>query len=200
MSIDGTDVKCPNYGPPFSTYKHGKKGGLRYEVGLCIQTGDIVWLHGPFPAGEYNDVTIFRSAVKSHLEEGERVEADDGYIGESPQCVKCPKSFTNPEETLYMQQRVRNRQESVNNRFKFWNVLAVIFRHEIHHHGYCIRAVAVITQIAINNGAILFQTGYKDPPFVASGTIPLNTGYQRAQAAEAEAARAAAGAAPMDQS
>jgi hypothetical protein len=26
------------------------------------------------------------------LEEGERVEADDGYVGEAPRHVKCPKS------------------------------------------------------------------------------------------------------------
>jgi hypothetical protein len=43
----------------------------------------------------------------SHLDaEGERVEADDGYIGEAPQYVKCPKCFANPNETEHMQQRV----------------------------------------------------------------------------------------------
>lgn len=135
VTVDGTDIKCPNYGPPFSTYKHGKKGGLRYELALCIQTGDLVWINGPFPAGANHDVTIFRSSLKSHLIEGERVEADDGYIGEAPMYVKCPKSFTNLQETEYMQQRVRNRQETINNRLKFWTVLAVIFRHEIEHHG-----------------------------------------------------------------
>ena len=98
----------------------------------------------------------------SHLEPNERVEADDGYVGEAPQHVKCPKSFTNKPETEAMQQRVRNRQETVNNRFKFWGILRQVYRHDIPKHGYVFRAIAVITQISINNGEKLFQCGYKD--------------------------------------
>ena len=64
----------------------------------------------------WNDIQIFRNSLISHLKNGERVEADDGYVGEAPEFVKCPASFTNPKETLYMQQRVRNRQETVNKR------------------------------------------------------------------------------------
>jgi hypothetical protein len=51
----------------------------------------------------------------TELSHAERVEADDGYIGERPQRVKYPTGFANP----YTQQRVRNRQETVNNRLKF---------------------------------------------------------------------------------
>jgi hypothetical protein len=101
----------------------------------------------------------------SHLDEGERVEADDGYIGEAPQHVKCPKSFTNPEETLFMQDRVRSRQETVNKRFKHFEALNKIFSHDISLHADVFRAVAVITQLTINNGQPLFQCGYKNPPF-----------------------------------
>ena len=101
----------------------------------------------------------------SHLGGAERVEADDGYIGEAPLHVKCPKSFTNPQETEFMQQRVRNRQETVNNRFKNWGVLRQRFRHDITEHGDCFRAVVVLTQLAINNGEKLFSTGYRDPPY-----------------------------------
>ena len=54
----------------------------------------------------------------SHLEKGERVELDNGYIGEHPQWVKCPKGFANLEETEYMQQRCRNREETVNKRLR----------------------------------------------------------------------------------
>ena len=101
----------------------------------------------------------------SELGNGERCEADDGYIGEHPQHIKCPKGFCNAEETLSMQQRVRNRQETANKRFKDFEVLQKIFRHDIGLHGDVFRAVAIITQIKINNGQKLFQCGYKDPPF-----------------------------------
>lgn len=44
----------------------------------------------------------------------------------------------------------------------------------------------MITQLSINNGENLFQTGYTDPPFVARERA--NTGYQRNQTAAAAAA------------
>ena len=141
------------------------KSGLRYEIGLCIQTGDIVWVNGPYECGRWPDISIFRDSLLSHLGVNERVEADDGYVGEHPRYIKCPAGFCNPEETLFMQQRVRNRQESVNNRFKFWEILKQVYRHDLLEHGSVLRAIAVITQIAINNGEKLFQCGYKDPPY-----------------------------------
>jgi hypothetical protein len=101
----------------------------------------------------------------SHLAPNERVEADDGYIGEHPRHIKCPKGFANPEVTLLMQQRVRNRQETVNRRFKDWGLLKQVYRHDIPSHGRAFRAIAVITQLSINGGEALFECGYRDPPY-----------------------------------
>ena len=132
---------------------------------ICIQTGDIVWINGPFAAGRNNDMIIFRDSLMSHLGIAERVEADNGYIGEAPQHVKCPKSFTNLQETEHMQQRVRNRQESANKLFKDWEVLKVVYRHQLDTHADVFRAIAIITQLKINSGEKLFECGYKDPPY-----------------------------------
>ena len=85
---------------------------------MCILTGDLVWINGPYECGTFPDITIFRDSLISHLGDAERVEADDGYIGEAPRHVKYPKSFTSKAETEFMQQRVRNRQETINNLFK----------------------------------------------------------------------------------
>ena len=101
----------------------------------------------------------------SHLEHGERVEADDGYVGEHPRYVKCPAGFANPKSTQYMQSRVRSRQETVNKRFKHFEILKVIFRNDLELHGDAMRAIAVITQITINQGEKLFACGYRDPPY-----------------------------------
>ena len=64
--------------------------GLRYEVGLCILTGRIVWVHGPIPPGGWNDLQIFRHSLVTHLGQGERVETDRGYRGEYPQRGRIP--------------------------------------------------------------------------------------------------------------
>ena len=39
----------------------------------------------------------------SMLGPNEQAEADDGYVGELPLHIKCPKCFTNPKEKLAMQ-------------------------------------------------------------------------------------------------
>ena len=162
VSVDGTDFRIPQHGRKFYSHKF-KKSGLRYEVALCIMTGDIVWINGPYEPGIWPDIKIFRDSLMSHLGRNERVEADDGYLGEHPQHVKCPAGFGNRKENEKMQQRVRNRQESINNRFKFWGILAQEFRHDIADHGDVFRTVAVISQLEINQGERLFDCNYMDP-------------------------------------
>ena len=63
-------------------------------------------------------IKVFRDLFMSHLEKGERVEANDSYIGEYPQWVKCQKGFANLEEIEFMQLRCRNRQVTVKKRLK----------------------------------------------------------------------------------
>jgi hypothetical protein len=164
ITVDGTDFRIAEHGKIFYSHKF-KKSGLRYEVGLCIATGDIVWLNGPYECGRWPDISIFRDSLLSHLAPAERVEADDGYIGEHPRHIKCPAGFANPQSTLFMQQRARNRQETVNKRFKDWGLLKQVYRHEIPGHGLAFRAIAIITQLAINGGETLFECGYRDPPY-----------------------------------
>ena len=160
VSVDGTDFRIQSgYGRSFFSQKF-RGSGLRYEVALCILTGHIVWINGPYEPGIWNDITIFRNSLISFLGPNERVEADDGYVGEAPQKVKCPCSFTNPEETLDMQKRVRARHETVNKRFKQWGSLLNRFRHDIGKHGDVFRAIAVITQLAIVHGEPLFEVQY----------------------------------------
>jgi DDE superfamily endonuclease len=170
VSVDGTHflVKQPTdfeVAKKFYSHKFNKTA-LCYEIAVCIQTGHIVWVHGPFPAA-VPDISIFRSSLLSHLGNNERVEADDGYIGESPQHVKCPKSFTNPKENTKMQQLVRSRQETVNARFKDWGCLKQNFRHNLLKHSSCFISVAVITQLSIEDGEKLFDVLYSDDIEVA---------------------------------
>jgi hypothetical protein len=113
VTVDGTDFCIPELGKKFYSFlKKFRKSALRYEVALCILTGDIVLINGSYEAGMWNAISIFRDALVSNLEEHERVEADDGYIGEHPQYVQCPAGIGNLKATQYMQQRVRNRQET----------------------------------------------------------------------------------------
>ena len=149
-------------GPDFSSHKFAMKSGLRYELALNIKTGESVWLNGGFPCGANPDLEIFRSSLMTYLEEFERVEADDGYIGEAPLKVRCPKCITTPLERKEMMAVVRMRHETVNRRIKQWRCMKDVFRHGIDFHSTCFSAVAVMTQIAISQGEPLFQVKYTD--------------------------------------
>ena len=107
---------------------------MRYEVGVSIACGDICWVYGGFPAGDWPDVNIFRHALKGKQLDGERVEADDGYIGEHPGHVRCPNGLFNWSEREALQSRVRARHETVNERFKAWSIMREVFCHDMSLH------------------------------------------------------------------
>ena len=97
------------------------------------------------------------------LEPTERVEADDGYIAESPYKTKCPGAVLAHlgQEEDAMQKRVQGRHEMVNARMKFFTILAVPFRHVVMQHGYVFCAVACLVQLSIKNGDPLYDCKYK---------------------------------------
>jgi len=100
------------------------------------------------------------------LEEGEQVEADDGYVGEAPRHVKCPKSIGGHDPTTEsMQALVWRRHETVNKRFKQWAIHKDVYRGNITKHGLVFRFCAIVTQLAIENGGPLFSVDYEDPDY-----------------------------------
>ena len=107
--------------------------------------------------------------LKKYVDPNEKVEADNGYKGESGNVLlPTDPSFINPEEDdarmthdhYRMKERVRARHETINGRFKMWNILNDRYRHDIHRHANVMRAIAVITQIEIENGYELFSVKY----------------------------------------
>jgi len=161
LSVDGTDCPIEKKGKRWYSHKF-KKPGVRYEVGVAIKTGDICWLKGPLPCGEFPDITIFRMALKHDLDENERVEADLGYRGENPNSVKTPGPLYTDEKYVAMKSAVASRHETVNKRLKQYGCLTQRFRHGVAQHAACFRAVAVLTQLAIQYGKPLYAVEYTD--------------------------------------
>jgi hypothetical protein len=87
------------------------------------------------------------------LEDGEKVIADQGYKGENHRII----TLRGEDENV-----VRARHETVNKRFKQFVSLDRVFRHNIRRHADVFRAVAVITQLGIENGMPLFSVSYVD--------------------------------------
>ena len=143
-------------------FSHKFKGpGLRYEIGISIKKGDIVWIAGPYICGKWNDLEIFKNGLIHQLDENERVEADDGYRALDPEFVKSRTGFSSKKERKDMTNKVRARQETVNKRLKQFQCLVQPFRHhDFEKHSNLVRAAAVVTQLAIQNGEPLFQVEY----------------------------------------
>ena len=130
MTVNGTDFLIPQKGAAtkgtaFASHKYAGKSALRYELGVDILTGNLVWIQGPYPAGKYTDIKIFNKVLRNFLELGKWVEADEeGYRGH-PDKIKCPGSDANPAENRAMQGRaVRARHETLNGRLKNWGILS----------------------------------------------------------------------------
>ena len=88
ITVDGTDVRIQEpskFSPKWFSHKF-KGPGLRYEVGVCIGTGSIIWVNGPYPCGSFSAVRIFRKVMKMHLGVGEGVVTVGGYMEEV--CIK----------------------------------------------------------------------------------------------------------------
>ena len=160
-------ILCPNIRKPGHKKRNkafmAKKlngPGLRYEIASALRSSDIVNISGPYLPGEMNDLSIFRAELKWMLDAGEQVEADDIYVGESPEFVKCQASLAciGNEESQSMRRRAQGRIEGLMGHMANWNCLDKPFKghgspeERIEKHGKMFYACAVIKQISMEMG------------------------------------------------
>ena len=161
VTIDGTDMKVQmHYDKRYFSHKFHSKG-LRYEVGICILTEYIVWINGPFQCG-IPDIEIARQCLVGNLTLNEMVEADNGYEGEDWHIRTPAAQHYRSNKEKQTKRRTAQRHETVNERLKNFNVLSNAFRLPLKRHSSCFRAVAVLTQLNIENGEPLFEVKYID--------------------------------------
>ena len=95
-----------------------KKNALGHKIGLGIKNGDICWVNGGYPSGDWNDEIVFKNA--------QRAEANEGYRGIASRYNKCPGTVWKKTKKKEMKQRVRFRQETINIRLRIWKIHAVL--------------------------------------------------------------------------
>ncbi len=104
---------------------------------------------------------IFKDALVSVLEYGERCETDEGYWGSAPKFVKCPKGVWGESGKCAMQQKVRSRQEMVNEQLKDCVILVTPYCHDLKLHQIVFAAVIVLLQLSFEYNP-LFSVEYND--------------------------------------
>ena len=162
VSIDGTDFVV-NEEHPFNSKWFGfkfKNAGVRYEIGICIQTGEIVWVNGPFPCGSYPDhvIVALPGGLIDNLSLGEQYLCD-GVYKYKPGAV-TPTGLNNPDDR--MKSIARAWHDTVNSRFKRFGVLRNRFRHHVSKHRCCAWSVFNLIQVEIEEESSLFQVQYYD--------------------------------------
>ena len=127
--------------------------GLRYEIGICIRTGDVVWAHGGLPCGEWPDLRLARNAFIEALQPGEKAIADRGYRDHL---------FFDFSDNIDNRKRkeILARHETLNGRLKQFACLRERFRHEPYLHPLYFHAVVNIVQLTIEHGEPLYSVDF----------------------------------------
>ena len=99
--------------------------------------------------------------------DGERAEADDGYIkaeDDPQQYAKTKSGVMMPAEDGHpLRNTIRARHETLNGRMKNYKMLSHVWQHELEKHSIAFYAVAaVITQLELRRSP-LFQVEDYDP-------------------------------------
>ena len=129
--------------------KKFKGPGVRHEVGVCIQTGWIVWTNGPFPCGAFPDLKIAKEEGLVDMFVGdERAVADNGYRG-YPEWFDIPWKHLDDKHQKVRKSLVRARHECINRKFKQWGALKQVWRHDLAKHGTVFTAIANIEQLKL---------------------------------------------------
>ena len=150
IAVDGTDFMTQEPMPFNSEWfsKEFEGPGVRHEIGVCIQTGWIVWVNGPFPCGAWPDLKMALSDLVHCFVGDERAVADNGCRGH-PEFFDTPWKHLDNEHQKARKSLARARHECVNGRFKRWGCVKMVWRHSVVKHGVVFLAVANIEQLKI---------------------------------------------------
>ena len=166
ITVDGTDCRIWEKQHdvfPVDTKLCSQKfnhAALKYEIALAIFHNKIVWINGPFKAGEKHDITVFREeGLKAIMPEGKIGIFDRGYKtsrADEVDMIAFPNAADSNELAAF-KSRARARHETLNGRLKMFECLNNTFRHTTEKHRMAFQAVCVLVQYQLDNGAFLFD-------------------------------------------
>ena len=125
-------------------YYSGKKRKhtIKYEIGIQLQTGNIVWLAGGVP-GSVHDLTLLRSCnLLSKLFYGEFILADKAYIGET--CLLHPIKPASTIEEKEFNATISSIHETVEHtiqRIKIFGFTQQKWRHNLNLHPIAFKVI-----------------------------------------------------------
>lgn len=166
VTVDCTDfpiLETYPFDPDLWSFKLNGPG-YRYEIGVCIATGLIVWLNGPYKPRRWVDITIFRHRMMWALREGEYIVGDGGYR-DGFQFVITKRA--GPQWLQDMTALATARHETINSRMKIWAIVRNAYRfgqgseERLKRHEQTINGIANVVNIWLRESPA-FQVDYDD--------------------------------------
>ena len=151
ITVDGTHVWIseplhPEWSQDSRYYSHKYgKAGVDYELGIALSLNRLVWMNGPFPAGQ-SDLRVFkRHGLRDKLKASRKMGiADGGYSGHK-KILSTPNKHDSKEVRKF-KSRALKRHETFNGMTKRFDCLSGRFRHNEDRFKTCFEAVCVICQ------------------------------------------------------
>ena len=164
MSVDG--VHCPIQEPKHEEwsmdtryYSHKyASAGLDYELGVSLTESRLIWMNGPFPAGQ-NDISIFKTKGLGEKLRilGKKAIADGGYHAIDEFDILTTPNSLDDKRVKKFKRRAQRRHETFNNYVKNFECTSKLFRHGEKRFGQCFEACCVIAQYQMEFGKHLYD-------------------------------------------
>ena len=155
ITVDCTDCLIEEPSPFNSIYYSHKWNhpAYKYEIGISIRGGDIVWVNGPWPAG-VPDSKVFDLVLSKRLGKNEKAECDNGYGNlEKAVIPGNAKSYLHKKQ----KSQARGRHENFNGKFKVFNALDHRFRHnDEEEHFLMFHSIAILVQLSQEHGEKIY--------------------------------------------
>jgi hypothetical protein len=161
-TVDGVHFKVYEMRQaPSKNMKGSKLGGaaVGYELAISIWKDNLVWINGPFPAGE-SDLVVYQKpgGLKSKVPQGKRLIGDKIYLSQPEVSGRNPSHSKKLADFI---ERCKARHETFNERLKLFKILSTCFRsktsNRLTKHKSVLTAICVAVQYDIENGHPLFD-------------------------------------------
>ena len=159
VSVDSTNfwIKEPGpvLNPKFNSPKF-KGPAVCYKIVVIIVTGEIVWIHWPFPAGAWLDIKIFRDLMVESLDDSEKVLADSGYQDGYTNVVtiKSLQDFVKKQAAVLL-----SRHKLVNRQFKVFCTLGCLYRYNRVEYSLFMHSCTLLVQMNLCDGSGTYVAG-----------------------------------------
>jgi hypothetical protein len=162
LTVDGThcwirEPQHPTWSQDSEWYSHKfNKAGVNYKLGISISQNRLVWMNGPFKAGQ-NDITIFMNegSEQQLRATGKKAIGGGGYEGHT-ECISTPNRHDSKQVTKFKSHALKC-QEKFNGMTKHFDCLSGQFRHSVDWFANCFEAMCVICQYQIENNQPLYD-------------------------------------------